>query len=801
MRLNTTQAERSIDNLVKKLNQMNNVLNKTGNNKVEQQLQRSNNKLNSITAKVKTWANNQRLVNSQTRQTNSTLSSIGSKLKGIAATYLGIMGGKALIQTSDTITSAQNKLNYINASQIGDAGYTADGSDYSTATTNATAKSMDKMYASAQKVRMGYDDMMNNVSKSMVLAGDSFDNNIDNAIRFQEIMAEAYAIGGASAQEMSSSMYQLMQALGSGTLAGDELRSVREGASLAYDKIEDFVQGVYNTKDSLKDLASEGKVTADMVVAAVMSMGDEIDKAFALTQQTFAQTWTQIKNAAIKAFVPVSNKLREMLNSALDSGLIEKFEAFFVGVAKVALIALELTSRGIEWVADNWGWLQYVVLGVITLIIYHMLVWTLETIANALTRIAMYIMEYWWLLLIIGVIVMLIYIFIQWKNGAIDTCTALVYGLTIVAAALILIGIITGNVFLIVVGVILAIAAVVFQKISEIMGWIYKLKAGISNMCQYIGLVWEATMACFPLWTGNAITRVMAFFQGLGAAISAFGSAVADTMVWIGDWIKYAFGSALEWVAEKFNSFIGGLNGSLGWLGVSIPEWNFTNEASKPGSLSDTWSNIGNAYTSTKDAYLSANLEDANATWDSIMGQYDPIDLDAAYQEGYGIGEGWKNKINELGSQFQTGDGDYGLGDLFGGALDNIGESLGLDFDNLFGNEGTLIDPSASALDPYNAPSPEELLDGVDNLNKGVGGIGKDTGSIADSMELAEDDLKYLRQLAETEWKKEYTTANITVDMSNYNTISGDNDLDGIVTKLADKLYEEMNILADGVYE
>ena len=67
-------------------------------------------------------------------------------------------------------------------------------------------------------------------------------------------------------------------------------------------------------------------------------------------------------------------------------------------------------------------------------------------------------------------------------------------------------------------------------------------------------------------------------------------------------------------------------------------------------------------------------------------------------------------------------------------------------------------------------------------------------------MDLAEEDLKFLRELAEKEWKKEYTTASITVDMSNFNTINKDGDLDGIVTKLRDKLYEEMNSLADGVY-
>lgn len=808
VRLNTTQAERSIDNMVRKINQMNNALNRTGNNQVEQQLRRSNTQVNSIANRVRTWATNQRQVLSNTKSTNSALSSIGSRLKGIAATYLGIMGAKTLANTSDTITSAQNKLNYVNASQLGSAGHTADGKDYSNATINATTESMNKMYNSAQKVRMGYDDMMNNVSKSMVLAGDSFDGSIDNAIRFQEIMAEAYSVGGASAQEMSSSMYQLIQALGAGTLAGDELRSVREGASLAYDKIEDFVQGVYNSEESLKDLASQGKVTADMVVAAVMNMGDEMDKAFAMTKQTFAQTWTQIKNAAMKAFEPVSNKLRDMLNKAIDNGLIEKVEKIFVGVANVLLWILDVIDSAINWIAQNWSWLQYVVLGVILVIIGHIIIWTLTTIANAIVRIAMYIMEYWWLLLLVAAVVMLIWIFIQWKNAGIDTCTALTWAIFVVAAAIAIIGLMSGSVFLFVVGLVLALAALIFLKISEIMGWIYKLKAGISNMCQYIGLLWDATWACFPIIVDNAITRVMAFLNGLGAAVSAFGSAVADTMTWIGDWIKYAFGNALEWVADKFNSFIGSVNGSLGWLGVNIPEWVVTNDATQPGSLGEIWSNIGSAYTTTRDAYLASNLKDTGATWDSIMGQYNPIDLDAAYQEGYNLGQKWKQNINDWGAQFQTGGGEFGILDLIGslfgsnkkGTEDPFGGAMiapGKMEELLAGLPTPPEDGGTAALKPYNPPSNDELLSGVD-------GIGKDTGSIAgsvdDAMDLSEEELDVLRKLAERDVINRFTTAEIRVDMTNNNNINSEMDLDGIVTHLSNKLYDELGVVASGVH-
>ena len=68
-------------------------------------------------------------------------------------------------------------------------------------------------------------------------------------------------------------------------------------------------------------------------------------------------------------------------------------------------------------------------------------------------------------------------------------------------------------------------------------------------------------------------------------------------------------------------------------------------------------------------------------------------------------------------------------------------------------------------------------------------------------MELAEEDLAYLKDVANMEWKKEFTTANIRVDMNNSGaTINNQGDLDGIVTKLTTALYEELDAVAHGVY-
>jgi hypothetical protein len=79
-------------------------------------------------------------------------------------------------------------------------------------------------------------------------------------------------------------------------------------------------------------------------------------------------------------------------------------------------------------------------------------------------------------------------------------------------------------------------------------------------------------------------------------------------------------------------------------------------------------------------------------------------------------------------------------------------------------------------------------------------GINDNTESIADSMQLTAEDLKYLRDVANMEWKKEFTTANITVDMTNNNNVSNDFDLNSLAIGLRNLVEEEMYAVANGTY-
>jgi tape measure domain-containing protein len=737
VRLDITDAERKLLLLAKLFKNLDRAANRIDKgDRINRQLTTANSKTTAVTSKVREWANAQKQVHSHTKATNNALSSVGSKLNRIASTYLGIMGGRAAITTSDIMTSAQNRLNYLADQYGGGASY--------------TSEAMDKMYASAQKVRMSYTDMMSNVSKSMALAGKAFDDNIDKAIRFQEIMAEAYAIGGASAAEMHSSMYQMIQALGANVLAGDELRSVREGAPLAYKAIEEFAQGVYNCKDSLKDMASDGLISAEIVTAAILNAGNKMDSAFAQTAQTFAQTWNQIKNAAKYAFLPVSNMLRDALNKAIDNGLIQKIESFFGTVSKVLQITFKAIEKGIDWVVDNWSWLSDIMLGVISAIISYYIVMAAVAVASAAVAAIAFIQAHWALLIVVGAIALLIYALLKWQQGTIDTCKVIEYailalGIFIIAiiakimfAGLVAAGVMTAGVAWIVIAVVAAVIAILYLVVrffEYVTGGVAWIVAVVVNSMQ--------TIYNFGVWLGRSLcaigTNIGIAFQNVWAGItSSFWNMIANLL------------DGLAWLEGPINAILKAFD-------------------KDPISISGIASNLREKG-GTKKEYVSlpefTGISGFEEGWSS-----------AAFNKGMDWGNGVKDKVNAWGSKFQNGLG-------MTGGLDDIGNKLGLDFGGLNGGFPSASDPNYALNDI--APDVGDIADGV--------------GSIADSMKLTEEDLEYLRKLAVMEWKKEYTTANITLDVTNNNSINSDLDIFGIATKLSDIMYEEVDSMANGVY-
>jgi hypothetical protein len=108
-------------------------------------------------------------------------------------------------------------------------------------------------------------------------------------------------------------------------------------------------------------------------------------------------------------------------------------------------------------------------------------------------------------------------------------------------------------------------------------------------------------------------------------------------------------------------------------------------------------------------------------------------------------------------------------------------------------NLGQSIDEKFSAANASATPE-------FDALNNNVAAIAANTADTADALQLSNEDLKMLRNIAERQEINKYTTAEIKVEMVNHNNISNEMDLDGVVNLLEAKVTEALVTSAEGVH-
>ena len=89
---------------------------------------------------------------------------------------------------------------------------------------------------------------------------------------------------------------------------------------------------------------------------------------------------------------------------------------------------------------------------------------------------------------------------------------------------------------------------------------------------------------------------------------------------------------------------------------------------------------------------------------------------------------------------------------------------------------------------------------GGSNIPKDIASTAGNTGKMAKALDIAEEDLKYLRDIAERDVINRFTTAEIKVNMNNNNNINSEMDIDGIVSSLETKLYESLVSTAEAVH-
>ena len=255
-------------------------------------------------------------------------SSSGNGMVGVlgkvAAAVGSVMGVKQIIGLSDTMSQTKARLDLMN-----------DG-------LQSTKELQDRIFDSAQKSRGSYQDTADLVSKLGLNAKDAFENTAQ-IVDFAEQVNKQFVISGASAEETKNATLQLTQALSSGVLRGDELRSIFEQAPTLIQSIANYM-GVPIGR--IRDMAAEGQITAETVKNALLECADETNAKFASMPLTFSQLWTNFKNRAMQAFQPVLEKINELANNG-------RLEEYIGKIAEAMATVSDVIMNVITWVLDH----------------------------------------------------------------------------------------------------------------------------------------------------------------------------------------------------------------------------------------------------------------------------------------------------------------------------------------------------------------------------------------------------------------------------------------------------------------
>ena len=246
------------------------------------------------------------------------------------------------------------------------------------------------------------------------------------------------------------------------------------------------------------------------------------------------------------------------------------------------------------------------------------------------------------------------------------------------------------------------------------------------------------TVANIALGIGNAIAALASNMM------TAFHNAICNVQSWFYNLLSTAL-SVIEGICAALNKlpFV-----SFVYSGISSAADDYAAKASEAAGNKEDYTSISDAFNegfTTFDAFQDGRASDA-------------------FNAGAAWGDGIADKVS-----------NFSLSDVFGQTdIPNVGDYTS-GFNDAIANSG---------------------------VGDSIGNIDDNTGKIKDSLDVTEEDLKYLRDIAEQEAINRFTTAEINVDMSGMqNTVNSGDDIDGFMTKLTDSVNEAVDNMTEGVHE
>lgn len=636
-----------------------------------------------------------RSIQESTGEANELLNTI----KGAVAAYVSIQSIGKVLNISDELVQTTARIDLMN-----------DG-------LQTTDELVGMIYAAAQDSRGSFNDMADVVARFGNNAKDAFSSSAE-VVAFADLVQKQMTIAGASTSEASNAMLQLSQGLASGTLRGDELNSIFEQAPNLIQNIADYL-GV--PIGQIREMASEGELTADIVKNAIFASADDINARFEAMPMTFGQLWQAFQNDALMAFQPVLQRLNELANSEQFQVFIDNAIGLMAGLAEVALTIFDVIMQIGTLIADNWSMISPIVYGVIgalaAYVAYMAIVKTVETIGAAI-KIAMCVASYAHAAAT------------GTEASATAVATAAQYGLN---------------------------TAMLSCPITWIILAIMALIAVVIAVANYIANLGGTATTAFGVICGG-VNVVIQFFKNLGLMVANIALGIGNAIAALGSNMMTAFHNAIcsiqSWFYNLLSTALSVIEGICEALN-KLPFVEF--DYSGITSAADDYA--------AKAAEAAGNKEDYQSISDAFnegMNTFDAFGdgwVSDAYEAGAAWGDGISNKVSDIFTAPDTTDYTAGLDSAMSNAIGGSG-----------------------------------MPDSLDN-------IAGSTGNIADAMDITEEDLKYLRDIAEQEAVNRFTTAEIKVDMTNNNNISNGMDLDGVVSGLTDGVNEAIETMAEGVHD
>ncbi len=634
--------------------------------------------------------NKQEGFNQKIKEGTSFYDGLSKKIKTAVAAFASIKTVAAVVNLSDQMTSNEARLSMI----VDDGG--------------SVEELKQKIYESAQSSRASYTDTIETVAKLGLVAGDAFNNN-DEMIKFSELVSKNLVVGGAGATEQASAMYQLTQAMSSGRLQGDEYRSIIENAPLLAKSIEDYMQNVKGATGSMKEWASEGLLTADVIKAAVFKSAGDVEEKFEDMPMTWAQVWTKMQNTAVNALDPLLKKINDLAN---NKNIEKAISGIISALGKVVIVAssvLTVISAIFNFFVDNWSWIGPIIWGIAAAMLFYWIVTKgvamAQKVAKGITT--AYTAAQTFLSIGFGVLK---------GSTAAASAAQFTYNSALLACPLTWIILLIIAVIAIIYAVIGAINKVKGTTISAtgvIAGTILSVVAVIWNTI--VGVINAIIQFLWSMFVEPFIGIIEWVLNVCNGGFDSFGGAVANLIGQIISWFL-----SLGKVVTKIIDAIFGTD----WTG-------------QLDSLQDkvlSWGKNDNAITISRDA---PTLDDVGVSrW--------------KYEDAYNTGYGWGKK----------------LGDSMSNAVDT-GLDKSEQVSGLLGNTEEIAQSSADS---------------------------------ASALSATEEDLKYLRDIAEREIIDRTVFTELNLSVNNDMKVSSEMDLDGAANYFTRKLQEAIDGGTEAAY-